>query len=81
VPAPRHQPAVTRIGGGGAGAIGAGSKAAKRSGLISLKARARWKRILRNYVGQEGSMLRAEQNKLVTQTGPGTPMGLLFRCY
>jgi phthalate 4,5-dioxygenase len=26
-------------------------------------------------------MLRAEQNQLVTQTGPGTPMGELFRCY
>ena len=26
-------------------------------------------------------MLRKEQNDLVTQTGPGTPMGRLFRCY
>src|SRR5215470_1177504 len=26
-------------------------------------------------------MLRKEQNDLVTQTGPGTPMGQLFRCY
>lgn len=26
-------------------------------------------------------MLRREQNDLVTQTGPGTPMGNLFRCY
>jgi len=26
-------------------------------------------------------MLRKEQNDLVTQTGPGTPMGSLFRCY
>ena len=26
-------------------------------------------------------MLRKEQNDLVTQTGPGTPMGALFRCY
>jgi phenylpropionate dioxygenase-like ring-hydroxylating dioxygenase large terminal subunit len=26
-------------------------------------------------------MLRKEQNDLVTQTGPGTPMGNLFRCY
>jgi hypothetical protein len=26
-------------------------------------------------------MLRKEQNELVTQTGPGTPMGALFRCY
>ena len=26
-------------------------------------------------------MLRAEQNNLVTQTGPGTPMGQLFRSY
>jgi phthalate 4,5-dioxygenase len=26
-------------------------------------------------------MLRKEQNELVTRTGPGTPMGNLFRCY
>ncbi|HEX9463940.1 MAG TPA: Rieske 2Fe-2S domain-containing protein [Alphaproteobacteria bacterium] len=26
-------------------------------------------------------MLRKEQNELVTRTGPGTPMGQLFRCY
>ena len=26
-------------------------------------------------------MLRKEQNDLVTQTGPGTPMGELFRRY
>jgi hypothetical protein len=26
-------------------------------------------------------MLRKEQNDLVTQTGPGAPMGRLFRCY
>ena len=26
-------------------------------------------------------MLRKEQNDLVTQTGPGTPMGQMFRCY
>ncbi|MGE3709053.1 MAG: Rieske 2Fe-2S domain-containing protein, partial [Hyphomicrobiaceae bacterium] len=26
-------------------------------------------------------MLRKEQNDLQTQTGPGTPMGNLFRCY
>ena len=26
-------------------------------------------------------MLRKEQNDLVTQTGPGTPMGRLFRSY
>jgi phthalate 4,5-dioxygenase oxygenase subunit len=26
-------------------------------------------------------MLRREQNDLLTQTGPGTPMGRLFRCY
>ena len=26
-------------------------------------------------------MLRKEQNDLLTQTGPGTPMGNLFRCY
>ena len=26
-------------------------------------------------------MLRKEQNELLTQTGPGTPMGQLFRCY
>ena len=26
-------------------------------------------------------MLRKEQNDLLTQTGPGTPMGQLFRCY
>ena len=26
-------------------------------------------------------MLRTEQNDLVTRTGPGTPMGQLFRCY
>ena len=26
-------------------------------------------------------MLKKEQNELVTQTGPGTPMGDLFRCY
>jgi phthalate 4,5-dioxygenase len=26
-------------------------------------------------------MLREEQNKLVTETGPGTPMGRMFRCY
>ena len=26
-------------------------------------------------------MLRQEQNDLVTQTGPGTAMGRLFRCY
>jgi phthalate 4,5-dioxygenase oxygenase subunit len=26
-------------------------------------------------------MLRAEQNELVTRTGPGTPMGDMFRCY
>jgi phenylpropionate dioxygenase-like ring-hydroxylating dioxygenase large terminal subunit len=27
------------------------------------------------------AMLKKEQNDLVTQTGPGTPMGNLFRCY
>ena len=26
-------------------------------------------------------MLKAEQNALLTQTGPGTPLGNLFRCY
>jgi hypothetical protein len=26
-------------------------------------------------------MLRKEQNKLITRTGPNTPMGRLFRCY
>ena len=26
-------------------------------------------------------MLRKEQNELLTQTGPGTPTGQLFRCY
>src|SRR4051794_34402999 len=26
-------------------------------------------------------MLRKEQNDLLTQTGPGTPMGQMFRCY
>jgi hypothetical protein len=26
-------------------------------------------------------MLRKEQNDLLTQTGPGTPMGHLFRAY
>ncbi len=26
-------------------------------------------------------MLRKEQNDLLTQTGPGTPMGDFFRCY
>ena len=26
-------------------------------------------------------MLRQQQNQLITQTGPGTPMGNLFRCY
>ena len=26
-------------------------------------------------------MLRKEQNDLLTQTGPGTPMGALFRSY
>ena len=26
-------------------------------------------------------MLRTDQNDLVTQTGPGTPMGRLFRSY
>src|ERR1700693_5366397 len=26
-------------------------------------------------------MLRKEQNELLTQTGPGTPMGQMFRCY
>ena len=26
-------------------------------------------------------MLRKEQNELLTQTGPGTPMGRMFRCY
>ena len=26
-------------------------------------------------------MLRAEQNKFATETGPGTPMGNLFRRY
>ena len=26
-------------------------------------------------------MLRKEQNDLLTQTGPGTPMGNMFRCY
>ena len=26
-------------------------------------------------------MLRADQNALLTQTGPGTPFGNLFRCY
>ena len=26
-------------------------------------------------------MLKKEQNEFVTQTGPGTPMGLLFRSY
>jgi hypothetical protein len=25
-------------------------------------------------------MLRKDQNDLLTQTGPGTPMGRLFRC-
>jgi hypothetical protein len=25
-------------------------------------------------------MLRQEQNNLLTQTGPGTPVGQLFRC-
>ena len=26
-------------------------------------------------------MLRKEQNDLLTQTGPGTPMGQMYRCY
>jgi len=26
-------------------------------------------------------MLSKEQNDYITQTGPGTPMGDLFRCY
>jgi phthalate 4,5-dioxygenase oxygenase subunit len=26
-------------------------------------------------------MLRKEQNELLTQTGPGTPMGQMFRAY
>jgi phthalate 4,5-dioxygenase len=26
-------------------------------------------------------MLRREQNELLTQTGPGSPMGRLFRAY
>ena len=26
-------------------------------------------------------MLRKEQNDFLTQTGPGTPMGHMFRCY
>ena len=26
-------------------------------------------------------MLRKEQNDLLTQTGPGTPFGQMFRCY
>jgi phthalate 4,5-dioxygenase oxygenase subunit len=26
-------------------------------------------------------MLRKDQNELVILTGPGTPMGALFRCY
>src|SRR4030095_13921959 len=26
-------------------------------------------------------MLKKEQNDLLTQTGPGTPMGRMFRCY
>ena len=26
-------------------------------------------------------MLKKDQNDLLTQTGPGTPMGLMFRCY
>src|SRR5438046_3420901 len=30
---------------------------------------------------QEPSMLRQEHNDLVTQTGPGTPLGRLFRSY
>src|SRR5215475_10303927 len=32
-------------------------------------------------VRMEEQMLRKEQNELVTQTGPGTPMGQLFRSY
>jgi len=30
---------------------------------------------------ESDDMLTREQNELVTQTGPGTPMGNLFRCY
>src|SRR5260370_30571634 len=30
---------------------------------------------------KEHPMLRAEQNKFATETGPGTPMGKLFRRY
>src|ERR1700741_1973585 len=30
---------------------------------------------------QETPMLRTEQNDLLTQTGPGTPLGRMFRCY
>jgi phenylpropionate dioxygenase-like ring-hydroxylating dioxygenase large terminal subunit len=36
-----------------------------------------WLSILR----EETGMLRAEQNELLTRTGPGTPMGQLFRSY
>ena len=32
-------------------------------------------------IRMEEQMLRKEQNELVTQTGPGTPMGQLFRSY
>src|SRR5262249_20139777 len=30
---------------------------------------------------KDGLMLRKEQKELLTQTGPGTSMGRLFRCY
>src|SRR5215471_2510848 len=32
-------------------------------------------------IDREVSMLHKEQNDLLTQTGPGKPMGRLFRCY
>jgi phthalate 4,5-dioxygenase len=35
----------------------------------------------RRAIGCELSVLRKEQNDLLTQTGPGKPMGRLFRCY
>jgi phthalate 4,5-dioxygenase oxygenase subunit len=37
--------------------------------------------VARRRIDREVSMLRREHNDLLTQTGPDTPMGRLFRCY
>src|SRR5580765_3526937 len=49
----------------------AGSGPAARAGCRSRCAQRDW----------EFAMLRAQQNELLTQTGPGTQMGALFRSY